>query len=140
MGVADIFYLLLSAIKSISSSNIIAHEVPSVASSDTTMVEIFCPSKNQDLQEVMAVSVPEVNFKGLHPKIVSPLFNTSHRMKTMHVRDGRHCIRLSRLACLKIFSLEYTWPGVLVVVVVCMFSGYGCHTTSKDADLSYKLG
>ena len=33
---------------------------------------------------VMAVLVSKVNFKGLHPKIMSPLLNASRKMKKMH--------------------------------------------------------
>ena len=34
---------------------------------------------------VMAVLVSKVNFKGLHPKIMSPLLNANCQMKKMHV-------------------------------------------------------
>ena len=33
---------------------------------------------------VMAVLVSKVNFKGLHPKIMSPLLNASRQTKKMH--------------------------------------------------------
>ena len=72
--------------KALSASNITALAVSSVARSSMTMVEIFCPSQNLDSRGVVDVSVSEVNFKGLQPKIVSPFLNTSLRMKTMHPR------------------------------------------------------
>ena len=33
---------------------------------------------------VMAMLVTKVNFKGLHPKQMSPILSASHQMKTMH--------------------------------------------------------
>ena len=49
-----------------------------------TMVKILCPSQKWGPRGVVAVSVSEVNFKRLHPKIVLPFLNDSHRMKKMH--------------------------------------------------------
>ena len=48
------------------------------------MVEIFRPSQNRDLLGVVAVLVPKVIFKGLHPRIVSALLKASRQMKNMH--------------------------------------------------------
>ena len=47
------------------------------------MVKIFRPSQKRDLRGVVAMLVSKVNFKGLHPKIVSPLLNASRQMKKM---------------------------------------------------------
>ena len=60
------------------------HKVPSISGSDEMMVEISRPTQKWDLSGRVAVLVSRVNFKGLRPKIVSPLLNASCWMKTMH--------------------------------------------------------
>ena len=60
MGVATIMSLVVIASKSLSSANITAHTVSSVARSAATMVKIFFPSQKWDLCVVVAVLVSKV--------------------------------------------------------------------------------
>ena len=54
--------------KELSSANIIAHTVYSVARYATMMVEKFCPPQKRDSRGVVNVSVSKVNFKRPTPK------------------------------------------------------------------------
>ena len=62
MGVAALVSLGVAASKALSSANITAHAVSSVARSAGTMVKIFRPSQKRNLRGVVAVSVSEVKF------------------------------------------------------------------------------
>ena len=80
------------ASKLLSSVNTTVYAVSSEAKSAATIVKIFCLPQNRDLHGMVDVSMSKVNFKGIHPKIVSPLLSSSHQMKTMHARKNQMVI------------------------------------------------
>ena len=68
MVVAALVSLLMASSKALSSDNITAHAVSSVATSDVKMVKIFHLSQKRVLRGLLDMLVSEVKFKGLHPK------------------------------------------------------------------------
>ena len=98
------------------------------------MVEIFCLSQKRDLCVVVAVSVSEVVFKSLCPKIMLPFLNASRLMKMMHEsKTSSGDMKGIKCSNGKIREMVASVGSVrvLVMVVGLMFCGVGFHATSK---------